>query len=493
MADQSVARLVAGEDEARRIFDLQHAASRQGPAPDARLRRDRLERLRSVVGGNEAAIADAISKDSEFARAPETELLEIVPTVSAIRHARKNVARWMRPERRRVDPLFQPASARVRHEPLGVIGIISPWNYPLQLALSPLVDAIAAGNRAMLKPSELTPAFSELLRRLIAERFDEAEVAVVTGGVEVGQAFAALPLTICSSRLDCRRPQGLPGRGRQPDSRDPGAGRQVAGHNLPDYDLAKAARSVAFGKFVNAGQTCIAPDYVLVPEGKERAFADAVMAQVRRSYPTIAGNDDYSGLISERHRQRLTTAIEAARQAGATVLSHEDEGAGAEGKIGPTVILGAPEGALLLTEEIFGPVLPILPYRSLDRRSPRCRGREAAGALLLQQQGPRPRAGAGRSDFRRATLNGTCSMSPRKSPFGAWERAAPALSRPRRLQALQPRPSGAPDRLRQRVRAAWTALGKMAKGWEAPVQSAIERPRIRISTVSNGCDWRLIG
>src|SRR5687768_5145630 len=193
MADQSAARLVADEHEARRIFDLQHRASRQGPAPDVRLRRDRLERLRAIIAGNEAAIARAISDDFGIRSRTETELLEIVPTVSAIRHARKNVARWMRPERRRVDPLFQPASARVRHEPLGVVGIISPWNYPLQLALSPLVDALAAGNRAMLKPSELTPAFSELLRRLVADRFDESEVAVIIGGVEVGQAFASLP------------------------------------------------------------------------------------------------------------------------------------------------------------------------------------------------------------------------------------------------------------------------------------------------------------
>ena len=288
MADQSVARLAcAGEDEARRIFDLQHAASRQGPPADLELRRDRLERLRSLVAGNEAEFAEAISNDFGIRSRTETELLEIVPTMSAIRHARKNVARWMRPERRRVDPLFQPASARVRHEPLGVIGIISPWNYPLQLAFSPLVDALAAGNRAMLKPSELTPAFSELLRRAgrgagstrPRSRWSPAESRsarpsptlpfdhlLFTGSTAVGrkvyQAAAAnlVPVTL---ELGGKSPAIV----------------------CPDYDLAKAARSIAFGKFVNAGQTCIAPDYVLVPEGKERAFADAVMAQVRRSYP----------------------------------------------------------------------------------------------------------------------------------------------------------------------------------------------------------------
>jgi coniferyl-aldehyde dehydrogenase len=367
MADQSAVRLVADEGEVRRIFELQHRASRQGPAADVKLRRDRLERLRSVVAGNEAALGEAISADFGVRSRTETELLEIVPTLNAIRHARKHLAAWMRPERRRVDPLFQPASARLRHEPLGVIGIISPWNYPLQLALSPLVDAIAAGNRAMLKPSELTPTFSDLLRGLVAERFDETEVAVVTGGVEVGQAFAELPfdhLLFTGSTAVGRKVYQAAAANLVPVTLELGGKSPTI--VCPDYDLAKAARSIAFGKFVNAGQTCIAPDYVLVPEGKERAFADAVLAQVRRSYPTIAGNDDYSGLISERHRRRLEDAIEAARASGAVVLAHEDEGARAEGKIGPTILLGAPESSLFLTEEIFGPVLPVVPYRNLD-------------------------------------------------------------------------------------------------------------------------------
>src|SRR5687768_11773269 len=297
MADQSVARLLPGEDEARRIFDLQHEASRRGPPADARLRRDRLERLRALLAGNEGEFAAAISDDFGIRSRTETELLEIVPTISAIRHARRNVARWMRPERRRVDPLFQPASARVRHEPLGVIGIISPWNYPLQLAFSPLVDALAAGNRAMLKPSELTPAFADLLRCLVAEWFDAAEVAVITGGVEVGQAFASLPfdhLLFTGSTEVGRKVYQAAAANLVPVTLELGGKSPTI--ICPGYDLAKAARSIAFGKFVNAGQTCIAPDYVLVPQGKERAFADAVLAQARLSYPAIAGNDDYSGM-----------------------------------------------------------------------------------------------------------------------------------------------------------------------------------------------------
>jgi coniferyl-aldehyde dehydrogenase len=420
MADQSVARLVAGEGEARRIFDLQHAASRQGPAADAPLRRDRLDRLRAVVAGNEAAFAQAISDDFGIRSRTETELLEIVPTVSAIRHARRNVARWMRPERRRVDPLFQPASAQVRHEPLGVIGIISPWNYPLQLALSPLVDALAAGNRAMVKPSELTPAFSELLERLIAERFDEAEVAVVTGGVEVGEAFAGLAfdhLLFTGSTAVGRKVYQAAAANLVPVTLELGGKSPVV--VCPGYDLAKAARSIAFGKFVNAGQTCIAPDYVLVPDGQERAFADAVMAQVRRSYPAIGGNGDYSGMISERHRRRLADAIDAAQAEGATVLAHEDERGRAEGKIGPTIVLGAGEGTLFLTEEIFGPVLPVVPYRTLDQAIAFIAARDRPLALYCFGRKAEHRRVLDGAISGGATLNGTLlHVAQEHLPFG---------------------------------------------------------------------------
>ena len=188
----------------------------------------------------------------------------------------------------------------------------------------------------------------------------------------------------------------------------------------PDYDLAKAARSIAFGKFINAGQTCIAPDYALVPKGKESAFADAVMAQVRKSYPTIAGNDDYSAIIAERHRRRLAEAIDDARSAGSIVVSHEDEGARGEGKIGPTLILGAESDSLFLSEEIFGPVLPILGYRDLDE------------ALAHIARGDRPLAlycFSGKASEREkvldraisggATLNGTLlHVAQENLPFG---------------------------------------------------------------------------
>lgn len=419
MADRDAARTFdTSEAEAKRIFAAQHAASRAGPAPDAKLRRDRLDRLRSVVAGNEAALAEAISGDFGARSRTETELLEIVPTLSAIRHARRKLGSWMKPERRWVDPLFQPAKAWVRHEPLGVVGIISPWNYPLQLALSPLVDALAAGNRAMVKPSELTPAFSELLRRLVSERFDEAEVAVVTGGVEVGQAFASLPfdhLLFTGSTEIGRKVYQAAAANLTPVTLELG-GKSPA-LVCPGYDLAKAARSIAFGKFVNAGQTCIAPDYVLVPEGREEAFAEAVLAQVRKSYPAIAENDDYSGVISERHRARLTQAIEKARASGARVLQHGEAGGA---KVPPTVLLGAADDGLFLSEEIFGPVLPVVGYRGVDEALAFIRSRDRPLALYCFSDSRKEQArvldGALSGG---ATINGTLlHVAQENLPFG---------------------------------------------------------------------------
>ncbi|MDP9413475.1 MAG: coniferyl aldehyde dehydrogenase [Pseudomonadota bacterium] len=356
-----------GVAEARRLFQLQHKASRRGGPVSAEMRRDRLGRLRALVAANEAAFTAAISNDFGVRSGTETELLELVPTLNAIRHARKKLANWMRPERRRVAPTFQPARAWVRHEPLGVIGIISPWNYPLQLALSPLVDAISAGNRAMLKPSELTPAFSALLKRLVSEHFDEAEVAVVTGGAEVGAAFSGLRfdhlLFTGSTEVGIKVYQAAAANLTPVTLELGGKSPAVV---CPDYALDKAARSIAFGKFINAGQTCIAPDYVLVPATRAEAFAEQVMSEARRAYPRIAGNDDYSAVISGRHFERLDRAIAGARAAGAKVLTHQDEGAREERKIGPTVILNAQEGTIFLSEEIFGPVLPIVPYERIE-------------------------------------------------------------------------------------------------------------------------------
>lgn len=246
-----------------------------------------------------------------------------------------------------------------------MIGILAPWNYPLLLALGPLVDALAAGNRAMLKPSELTPEFSELLAHLVSEYFRPDEVAVVTGGVEVAQAFAALPfdhLVFTGSTAVGRKVAAAAAANLTPVTLEMG-GKSPA-IIAREYPLDKAARSILLGKFVNAGQTCIAPDYLLVSADKAETVARMILASVQQAYPDPQTNPQFGNVITQRHRDRLLGAIKEARSAGATIL--QSGLAGQTGKIPPTVVLHAPEGSLLLNEEVFGPILPIVAYDDLD-------------------------------------------------------------------------------------------------------------------------------
>jgi coniferyl-aldehyde dehydrogenase len=351
----------------RRLFDLQHAASRREAKPTLAQRLDALGRLRALVLDHRRKIADAISADFGNRSADETQLLEVAPVLNAIRYARRHLPAWMKPRRRSVDIAFQPAKAFVRYEPLGIVGIIAPWNYPLLLTLSPLIDALAAGNRALIKPSELTPRFGALLRDLIAKRFAEKEAAVVLGDADVAEAFANLPfdhLLFTGSTAIGRKIMAAAAQNLTPVTLELG-GKSPA-IVCPDYPLDKAARSVAFGKFLNAGQTCIAPDYALVPKRRIEAFGKAVLAAAGKAYPTIGANEDYTSVIDERHVVRLLRAIQEAEKGGAKVLQHEDE-VGKTRKIGPTIVLNAPESSALMREEIFGPVLPIVGYDDLNQ------------------------------------------------------------------------------------------------------------------------------
>jgi coniferyl-aldehyde dehydrogenase len=355
------------EQTVHAIFDEQRLASRLQAAPTLTQRLQSLDKLRDLVQSHGAEIARAICDDYGARAVAETELLEIVPALNAIRHARRKLSSWMRPQRRPVDLTFQPARAWVRFEPLGVIGIISPWNYPLLLALAPLVDALAAGNRVMLKPSDLTPAFSALLRDLIAKRFEANEVSVVVGDIETARLFSSLPfdhLLFTGSTAVGKQVMQAAAANLTPVTLELG-GKSPA-IVCADYSLAKAARSIAFGKFLNAGQTCIAPDYVLIPAAQCEAFAQLIMGEIKRSYPTVAANADYSGILLARQRERLMRALEEARAAGATILSHGEAECLEAGKFPPTVVIGAPHDGILLREEIFGPILPMVPYQSLD-------------------------------------------------------------------------------------------------------------------------------
>ena len=351
--------------EAETLLDLQRAAqAREGP-PSLKVRRERLMWLGDMVRARKDEFAKAISSDFGNRSAFETALLETMVLLSAVRHARRNVGWWMQPSYTEVDFTFWPGSAFIRREPLGVIGIVSPWNYPLQLALSPLIDVLAAGNRAILKPSEQTPAFSELLKRAIKNEFDEDVVAVVTGGPDVAAAFTKLPfdhLVFTGSTSIGRRVAEAAADGLVPTTLELG-GKSPALF-CPSASMTKAVKAIAYGKFVNAGQTCIAPDYVLVPRPKAIELAELILAEAKRAYPALG--PDYSSMISERAFDRMADAVAEVERGGAKVLRHPSPPDRDRRVMPPVVVLDAPQDCALMREEVFGPVLPIMAYDAMD-------------------------------------------------------------------------------------------------------------------------------
>ncbi|HVY88726.1 MAG TPA: coniferyl aldehyde dehydrogenase [Hyphomonadaceae bacterium] len=355
----------ASETDASRLLELQRAAHARDGSPSVRVRRDRLHRLTDIVRDGAKDFAKAISDDFGHRPAFETALLETVVTLNAARYARKQVGWWMQTSPAEIDYTFWPGAAWVRHEPMGVIGIVSPWNYPLQLALSPLVDVLAAGNRAIIKPSEQTPKFSELLREKISKAFAEEEVAVVTGGPEAAAAFTKLPfdhLVFTGSTAIGRKVAAAAAEGLMPVTLELG-GKSPA-IICPSASVPKAVKAITYGKFVNAGQTCIAPDYVLAPRSKAIEVAEMVVAESRRAYPDVG--DDYASMISDRAFDRMTTAIAEAELGGAKVLRHPAPSDRSRRILPPVVVLDAPQDCVLMQEEIFGPVLPVIGYDALE-------------------------------------------------------------------------------------------------------------------------------
>ena len=351
--------------ETARLLTLQRAAQRREGPPSAKVRIERLHDLENMVRQRADAFADAISADFGNRSRFETALLEVAVLISGIRHARKHVKFWMQPSHREVDLNFWPGSAWVRAEPLGVIGIVSPWNYPLQLALAPLVDAIAAGNRAIIKPSEHTVNFSDLLMRAIRDTFNEEVVSVVLGGPDVAADFTRQPfdhIVFTGSTPVGRKVAMAAAENLTPTTLELG-GKSPA-LICPSGSMTKAVKAIALGKFLNAGQTCIAPDYVLAPRDQAMAFAELLMAEARRLYPELG--PDYSSLINDSVFDRMTAAVNEAEQGGAKVMRHPAPSDRSRRVLPPVVVVSPPQASMLIRDEIFAPVLPIIGYDSLD-------------------------------------------------------------------------------------------------------------------------------
>ena len=347
------------------LLAAQRAAYRANPMPSAQQRRAWLRALRELILGEKQALIEAVSRDFSNRAAEETLLAEIMPSLHGIDYASKRLGKWMKPSRRSVGLAFQPAAAKVVYQPLGVVGVIVPWNYPLYLAFGPLIGALAAGNRVMIKMSESTPATSQLVKELLARIFPEDMVAVVLGEAEVGQAFSRLPFDhllftgatsigkhVMRAAAENLVPVTLELGGKSP---------AIVSADVP---LADAAERIAFGKTMNAGQTCVAPDYVLVPQDRLEGFVAAYRTAVQRFYPKLENNPDYTAIINERQLGRLKGYIADAEAKGAQLvpLFPGDQGR----RLAHSLVLNVSDEMKLMQEEIFGPLLPIVPYQRLD-------------------------------------------------------------------------------------------------------------------------------
>ena len=396
-----------GASEVRRAYERLRAAARREPDPSLAARHDRLDRLITLVQTNREAIAEAISQDFGGRSRHETLLADVFPTIDSARHARRQLARWMKP--RTVSPswLFRPGRARVQAQPLGVVGIVAPWNYPVNLALAPLAAALAAGNRALVKPSELTPRTAALLAQLVRQTFTPDEVAVVTGGPDVAREVTELPLDhllFTGSTRVGREVARAAANNLTPVTLELGGKSPALVH--PDYPLARAAERIAAGKLFNAGQTCIAPDYALVPAGSEEAFATHFRRAVHARYPLLATNPDYSAIATTAGLERLRALVAEAAAKGARVETILPGGPldPSSRKLAPALVFGADDSMRLLQEEIFGPLLPVIPYRTLDEAIAYVNGRARPLAFYYFDSD----AARARAVLRRTLSGGAC-------------------------------------------------------------------------------------
>jgi len=373
--------------ELERLFALQRTAFAQERFPSLAVRRDRVGRILKLVIEHEQGLIAAIAQDFGHRSAHETRLAELFFVAAEARATVKHLRRWMNPQRVATPLHLMPGSSEILRQPVGVVGIISPWNYPVQLALAPAIGALAAGNRVLLKPSELTPATSALLQMLIGRHFREDEFAVALGDAKVGQAFSTLPwdhLFFTGSTAVGRYVAVAAAHNLTPVTLELG-GKSPAIFDERS-DLALYAPRLVAGKLLNAGQTCIAPDYALVPAARVDAFVAAVSAAVADMYPKLAANPDYTSIVNERHYRRLTQLLDDARKKGAKVVTLNPAAETlppAARKLAPSLILGVNDDMAVMREEIFGPLLPVETYATLDEAIAKVNARPHPLALYV--------------------------------------------------------------------------------------------------------------
>lgn len=356
--------------ELRAILARMRAAARKSGPPDYDTRIEHLDKLERAILAKKHDLAKAVSMDFGSRSRHETLGAEVMILLNEIKHARTHLHEWMETEPREVSWMFLPGRAEVVMQPVGVVGIVSPWNYPIQLSLGPLVGALAAGNRVMIKPSELAADAGAALKDLVAETFAPDHVTVTPGGVEVAEAFTHLPFDhlvftgstrlgkiVMKAAAENLVPVTLELGGKSP---------VIVGEG---YSLERAAQKIMFAKTLNAGQTCIAPDYAMVPKGRVDAFVEECRAAVTKMFPRLGDNPDYTTIINDAHYSRLEGYLKDARDRGAKLVElnpAREELDPNSRKMAPVLLLHPKDEMTVMQEEIFGPIMPVMAYEKLD-------------------------------------------------------------------------------------------------------------------------------
>lgn len=358
------------EEELNSLFSSQKKAFLREPMPSDAVRKAKLDKLHSALLSYKDRLVEAVSQDFSNRSADETLMLEILPILEGIAYNRKRIKKWMKPQKRQTPMTLFPARVEVHQQPLGVMGIVVPWNFPIFLGISPLIGAISAGNSAMIKTSEFAPRTSVVIKNMIESIFSQDEVAVVEGDVEVSSAFTRLPfdhLVFTGATNIGKVVMRAAAENLTPVTLELGGKSPAIIHS--SFPIEEAANRLAFGKALNAGQVCVSPDYIFCPKGQENAFAKSFAESFRKRYPTLRDNPDFTSIISERQLTRLKGLIEDAEEKGAKIITVNPANESFEGtrKMPMTLILDAKDNMLVMQEEIFGPILPILSYNNIQQ------------------------------------------------------------------------------------------------------------------------------
>lgn len=350
------------------LFAAQEAAFSKHPFPTLDERRQHLKVLKVQVRRYQDLLTNAMSQDFGFRSPAESKMLDLLPSTLEVNHAISHLRRWMKPSRRSTELLFLTNSIKVTYQPKGVVGVIVPWNFPIYLALGPLIAALAAGNRVMIKMSEVTPSTNAVLRTMLGEIFQEDHVAVVGEELLEPNTFTALPFNhivftgspavgkmVMRTASDNLTPVTLELGGKSP---------AVVTRN---YAIADAAKRITHGKAANCGQICVSPDYSLVPRESVDAFIDAVKKTFTQFYGgKTEGNENYTAVIHDRHHQRILGMLEDARAKGARVEACAALPTGGGRQLPLHIVTNMTPDMAVMKEELFGPILPIVPYDTMD-------------------------------------------------------------------------------------------------------------------------------